>query len=84
MLAIVLSELDPRAGLVGWTYTAALGLALVYLGEHYVFDVLAGAGLAAGVRLAEPMARLPARRVAALFDAVSELASERGRPLLRR
>jgi membrane-associated phospholipid phosphatase len=32
--------------IVGGVYTGAMGLALVYLGEHYVVDVLAGAGLA--------------------------------------
>jgi hypothetical protein len=31
-----------------------LGFALVYLGEHYVIDLLAGATLAEGVRRAAP------------------------------
>ena len=35
---------------MGWTYALTLGFALVYLGEHYVIDLLAGATLAEGVR----------------------------------
>jgi membrane-associated phospholipid phosphatase len=46
MAARLLSEVDPVAGLVGWTYAATLGVALVYLGEHYAADVIAGGALA--------------------------------------
>ncbi|HYY22745.1 MAG TPA: phosphatase PAP2 family protein [Thermoleophilaceae bacterium] len=81
MLAIVLAELDPRAGLAAGGYLAALGLALVYLGEHYLFDVLTGLGLALAVRLCEPLARPPARRIAAAFDALSDAAWSRRRRL---
>ena len=35
---------------------ATLGFALVYLGEHYVTDLLAGAALVAAVRRGEPLA----------------------------
>jgi membrane-associated phospholipid phosphatase len=45
MAARLLSEVDPVAGLIGWTYTGTLGLALVYLGEHYAVDLIAGAAL---------------------------------------
>ncbi len=55
LAAILLSESDPRAGAVGWTYAGVLGLALVYLGEHYVIDLLAGLGLVAVVRFGEPL-----------------------------
>jgi hypothetical protein len=41
-----------------------LGLALVYLGEHYVVDLLAGVALTEGVRAAAP-------RVAPAFTGVS-------------
>jgi membrane-associated phospholipid phosphatase len=81
MLAIVLSELDPRAGIAAWSYVAALGLALVYLGEHYLFDVLTGLGLAAAVRLCEPVAEPSARRIAAAFDRLSDAAWPRRRRL---
>jgi len=50
MSAHLLGEVDPVAGAAGWTYAGLLGLALVYLGEHYVVDLLAGAALAEVVR----------------------------------
>jgi membrane-associated phospholipid phosphatase len=50
MTAIVLSEIDPRIGAAAWAYAAALGFALVYLGEHYVCDLIAGLASAASVR----------------------------------
>jgi membrane-associated phospholipid phosphatase len=52
MAARVLSQTGKVAGAVGWGYAGTLGLALVYLGEHYVTDLLAGAALAEGVRVA--------------------------------
>jgi membrane-associated phospholipid phosphatase len=52
--AHVLSETGTVAGIVGWTYTALLGTALVYLGEHYVVDLAAGLALAEGVRAGAP------------------------------
>lgn len=54
--AHVLSDLGPVEGALGWTYTAALGFALVYLGEHYVVDLVAGLALAEAVRFAVPRA----------------------------
>jgi membrane-associated phospholipid phosphatase len=56
MAAISLSEGGRVEGAVGWTYALTLGFALVYLGEHYVTDLLAGAGLVAAVRAGEPLA----------------------------
>jgi membrane-associated phospholipid phosphatase len=53
--AFTLRELHPAAGVLGLTYALALGFSLVYLGEHYVVDLLAGAALALGVAaLARP------------------------------
>jgi membrane-associated phospholipid phosphatase len=52
--AHVLREVGPVAGAIGWTYALTLGLALVYLGEHYVVDLLAGLVLTEGVRHAAP------------------------------
>jgi hypothetical protein len=40
-----------------------LGFALVYLGEHYVTDVGAGAALVAAVRRGEPLAEPAVLRV---------------------
>ena len=56
MAAISLSEAGRVSGAVGWGYALSLGFALVYLGEHYVTDVAAGAGLVAAVRRGEPLA----------------------------
>jgi len=51
MAARLLAEVGPVAGAVGFTYAGLLGLALVYLGEHYAIDLIAGAALTEGVRL---------------------------------
>jgi hypothetical protein len=59
--ALSLSEAGKVEGAFGWAYAGTLGFALVYLGEHYVTDLLAGAALVAAVRrgeaLAEPLIR---------------------------
>ena len=68
MAAEILSEVDPIAGAVGWGYAAALGLALVYLGEHYVIDLVGGAALAEAVRRAAPQARPLVRRASARLE----------------
>lgn len=54
MAAHVLAEVGPKEAAVGWTYAVALGFALVYLGEHYVTDLVAGFALAETVRFAAP------------------------------
>jgi len=58
------------AGAVGWAYALTLGFALVYLGEHYVTDLAAGAGLVAasqtGEALAEPAVHAVNRRLQSL------------------
>jgi membrane-associated phospholipid phosphatase len=51
-----LAEAGKVEGAVGWAYALTLGFALVYLGEHYVTDLAAGAGLVVAVRRAEPLA----------------------------
>ncbi|HEU4974944.1 MAG TPA: phosphatase PAP2 family protein [Baekduia sp.] len=56
MAAHLLAEAGPVEGAIGWSYALALGFALVYLGEHYLVDLLAGTALAEGVRLAAPKA----------------------------
>lgn len=59
--AHMLAETGRGAGLLAWTYTGTLGAALVYLGEHYVVDLLAGLGLAEGIRRGSPAVRPAAR-----------------------
>jgi membrane-associated phospholipid phosphatase len=56
MAAHLLGDAGPVQGALGWTYALTLGFALVYLGEHYVTDLAAGAALVAVVREAEPRA----------------------------
>ncbi len=67
MAAILLSESGPARGAAGWSYALTLGFALVYLGEHYVVDLLAGAALVAvvrkGERYAEPVATVVSRAI---------------------
>lgn len=54
--ALSLSEAGRVEGTLGWGYAATLGFALVYLGEHYVTDLIAGALLVAAVRRGEALA----------------------------
>jgi hypothetical protein len=54
--ALSLAEAGKVEGAIGWTYAGTLGFGLVYLGEHYVTDLLAGAALVAVVRRGEPLA----------------------------
>jgi membrane-associated phospholipid phosphatase len=54
--ALSLSEAGRVEGALGWSYALTLGFALVYLGEHYVTDLAAGALLVAAVRRGEPLA----------------------------
>jgi membrane-associated phospholipid phosphatase len=56
MAAIHLAEARPAPGAVGWAYAGTLAFALVYLGEHYVTDLVAGAAVVALVRRGEPLA----------------------------
>ncbi|HKN93784.1 MAG TPA: phosphatase PAP2 family protein [Thermoleophilaceae bacterium] len=65
--ASVLREINPALGAVGLGYALALGFSLVYLGEHYVADLVAGAALAAGVIAAEPLVRPVAERADAVL-----------------
>ena len=65
MAALLLTEAGPAEGAAGWAYAGTLGFALVYLGEHYVIDLLAGAALVVAVRrgerYAEPVAQAVSR-----------------------
>ena len=75
MAAHLLSEVDPVAGALGWTYASLLGLALVYLGEHYAVDLLAGAALTETVRGAAPRLRPAARLLSSAVQALEARAS---------
>jgi membrane-associated phospholipid phosphatase len=70
MAALLLAETGTMAGAAGWGYALTLGFALVYLGEHYVTDLIAGAALVVLVRRGEPVAEPLALRFS---DAVQRL-----------
>jgi membrane-associated phospholipid phosphatase len=61
--AHMLAETGRAAGVLGWAYAGTLGAALVYLGEHYVVDLLAGLALAEGIRAGAPVAAPALRAV---------------------
>ena len=67
MAARVLSDIGKRHGTLGWTYALTLGFGLVYLGEHYVIDLLAGAALAEGIRRAAPRVEHTAQALAGVI-----------------
>jgi membrane-associated phospholipid phosphatase len=75
MGAHLLSEVGPVAGAVGYGYTALLGLALVYLGEHYAIDLVGGAVLAETVHRSAPRVAPLARRLAAGLGSLQALAA---------
>ena len=63
MAAHLLADTGRTAGVLGWTYAGTLGFALVYLGEHYIADLIAGLALAEGVRRGVPRAGPAVRSV---------------------
>jgi membrane-associated phospholipid phosphatase len=75
MAAILLAEAGSAEGTVGWGYALTLGFALVYLGEHYVTDLLAGALLVAAVRKGEPLAEPLVRGVNGALRRLERIAS---------
>jgi len=79
MAALLLAEVGPVAGAFGFTYTATLGFALVYLGEHFVVDLLAGAALTAAVRRFGPRAAPLVGRLARAIGSLETIAHEGGR-----
>jgi membrane-associated phospholipid phosphatase len=64
MSARVLADSGPVAGAIGWIYAVTLGTALVYLGEHYVVDLIAGLALAEGIWRVAPRLEPAVRFVA--------------------
>jgi len=46
LVALSLTRWIPRFAWLGWAYAGSMGVALVYLGEHYAVDILAGLGTA--------------------------------------
>ena len=73
--AHLLSEVGPVSGAIGWTYALTLGLALVYLGEHYAIDLVAGLALTEAVRAAAPRAEPLALRLSCVLQALEARAA---------
>ena len=63
MAALWLSEMGAKTGALGFAYVLFVAFIVVYLGEHYVIDVVAAIALAEAVRRVEPALR-PLARVA--------------------
>jgi membrane-associated phospholipid phosphatase len=76
MATLLPAESGPLAGAVGGGYAAVLGFALVYLGEHYVVDLIGGLALTLGVRRMEPLARGPVRAIGAAIEQIGRFANE--------
>ena len=74
-MALALSEAGPIEGAAGWGYALALGFALVYLGEHYVTDLAAGALLVVAVRRGERLAVPLVLRASRSLQRLERLAS---------
>jgi membrane-associated phospholipid phosphatase len=75
LAALLLAESSPVAGVAGWSYALTLGFALVYLGEHYLVDLLAGAAVVLLVRRGEPLARPLADGVSRLTQRLERIAN---------
>jgi membrane-associated phospholipid phosphatase len=78
MGAQLLAETGPVAGALGWAYASTLGVALVYLGEHYAADLIAGAALTAAVRRLGPHAAPALARCGRAVAALEARAHEAG------
>ncbi len=76
MAALLLAQEGPVAGGLGAAYTAVLGFALVYLGEHYAVDLLAGAALTGAVRRFGPRAGPALERFGRAIAALEAMAHE--------
>jgi hypothetical protein len=76
MAALLLAEVGPLAGALGFAYAVTLGFALVYLGEHYAVDLLAGGALTLAVRRLGPHATGALSRVRDAVAALEAVAHE--------
>ena len=75
MAAILLAETGRAPGAIGWVYALKLGFALVYLGEHYVVDLLVGTALVIAIRGGEPVVGPLAERVGLGVQRLERLAA---------
>jgi membrane-associated phospholipid phosphatase len=75
LAALLLAETGPDMGAAGWAYALTLGFALIYLGEHYVVDLLAGTAIVALIRGGEPLVGSIAERVSEGVQRLERLAA---------
>jgi len=73
--AHLMSEVGPVSGTLGWTYALTLGLALVYLGEHYAIDLIGGLALTEAVRAVAPRVEPLALRLSGVLRALEARAA---------
>jgi membrane-associated phospholipid phosphatase len=66
--AMGLAEVGPIYGALGWTYVGVASFSVVYLGEHYLVDVLVGLAIAAAIHRAEGLVTPPVQRVVRRLD----------------
>jgi membrane-associated phospholipid phosphatase len=78
MAALLLAETGAVPGALGASYAATLGFALVYLGEHYAVDLVAGAALTAAVYKVGPRAGPALAQVGKAIAGLEALAHEAG------
>jgi hypothetical protein len=76
MAALLLAEAGPAQGALGWAYAGALGFALVYLGEHYVVDLLAGTAIVIAVRRGERYVEPVAQALSRALQRLERIANE--------
>jgi hypothetical protein len=75
LAAMLLAETGPLAGALGYAYAGTLGFALVYLGEHYAIDLIAGAALVCAVRRGEPLGEPTALRISEALQRLERVAN---------
>jgi membrane-associated phospholipid phosphatase len=73
--ALSLAEAGKVPGALGWTYSLTLGFGLVYLGEHYVTDLVAGVALVVAVRGGEPLVEPLVAGVSGALQRLESIAS---------
>lgn len=73
VVALTLWKLSKPLGILGALYALSMGFSLVYLGEHYVVDVLAGTAIAIAAYLAVTVYQRP---LAAAFERLRRVFSD--------
>ncbi len=71
MAARLLQRVGRAHGAAAWAYTLTLGFGLVYLGEHYVIDLVAGFALAEAIVSLAPRVEPLGRAVSEAFARLS-------------